>query len=439
MSAVQTWLDDFAGRQQQLPGATLPWLHAMRKRAIDRFAAEGWPSQREEDWRHTSLAPLQQATFNTQVVSASAQQIADQVKALRGEENGHWLVFVDGRYEPSLGQLGSLPAGVRLGTLADALSHEADLVQEVFGNETDGSSVAALNLALTCDGAYLHLARGVALEEPVNIVFVASGDQIAAFPRNLYVAESGAHGNVVEHYVGLDGNVSLTNTVSRMHVAADARLVHTRLQQEAHESFHLAAIDVEQDGKSYFASNSVSLGARIARHDIATRFDGERAENLLNGVYFADGQRHVDHHTLIGHAQPNCVSNELYRGILADRGRGVFRGRILVAPGADGTDAIQRNDSLLLSKLARSDSRPELEIYAEDVRCTHGATVGQLSDESLFYLMARGLDKTHARNVLVYAFVLEGLSRIEPEGVRRRASNAVRALMPGGSMLGELA
>src|SRR5690606_13501901 len=216
-------------------------------------------------------------------------------------------------------------------------------------------------------------------------------------------------------------NISFTNTVSRVQVAADANLSHVRLQQEANQAFHLADVHVEQEGKSYFASHSISLGARIARHDIAIWFDGERAESLLNGVYYANGQRHVDHHTLIGHAQPNCVSNEHYRGILADRGRGVFRGRILVAPGADGTDAIQRNDSLLLSKLARTDSRPELVIYAEDVRCTHGATVGQLSEDSLFYLMARGLDRTHARNVLVYAFVLASLARIEPEPVRRRA------------------
>lgn len=436
MSSVQSWLADFSARHQQLPGVKLPWLAAMRQRAIDRYAAEGWPTTKKEDWRHTSLALLEQTNFNTQPEAVDA---ADMVRALRAGEDGHWLVFVDGRYEPALSEPGSLPAGVRLGTLADALAHEADLVQQAFGSETDGNSTAALNLALATDGAFVYLARGAALEKPVHVVFVASGENAAVFPRNLYVAEAGAHGRVVEHYVGRDGNVSFTNTVSRMQVAADANLSHVRLQQEAQQAFHLADINVEQEAKSYFASHSISLGARLARHDIATRFDGERAESLLNGVYFANGQRHVDHHTLIGHAQPNCVSHEHYRGILADRGRGVFRGRILVSPGADGTDAIQRNDSLLLSKLARTDSRPELEIYAEDVRCTHGATVGQLSEDSLFYLKARGLDETHARNVLIYAFVLEGLARIEAESVRKRASRAIRSLMPGADMLEELA
>ncbi|HZH57386.1 MAG TPA: Fe-S cluster assembly protein SufD [Burkholderiaceae bacterium] len=435
MSSVQSWVNDFAARHTQLPGAKLAWLAAMRQRAIERFATEGWPTTKHEDWRHTSLAPLEQVAFDTQAQPVDVEAI---VRELRGDEPGCWLVFVDGRHAPALGQLGALPSGVRIGTLADALAHEADLVQQAFGSETDGGSPAALNLALASDGAFVHLAPGAVLEEPIHVVFVASGEGAAAFTRNLYVAEAGSQGNVVEHYIGRDGNISFTNTVSRVQVAADARLVHTRLQQEAPEAFHLAAIDVEQAGKSYFASHSISLGARLARHDIATRFDGTRAESLLNGVYYANGQRHVDHHTLIGHAQPNCVSHEHYRGILADRGRGVFRGRILVAPGADGTDAIQRNDSLLLSRLARNDSKPELEIYAEDVRCTHGATVGQLNEDSLFYLMARGLDEEHARNVLIYAFVLEGLARIEPEAVRRRASHAVRALTPGGHLLEEL-
>jgi len=435
MSSVQTWVAEFSARNARLPGSGLPWLAALRQRAIDRYAAEGWPTTKHEDWRHTSLATLEQASFDTQ---AQPVDVAGLLRELRGNEGGHWLVFVDGRHDPALGQLGTLPAGVRVGTLADALEHEADLVQQAYGSETDGGSPAALNLALAADGAFVHLGRGAVLDDPVHVVFVASGERAAAFPRNLYVAEAGAHGNVVEHYVGRDGNATFTNTVSRVQVASDARLIHTRLQQEAPEAFHLAAVDVEQEGKSFFASHSISLGARLARHDIATRFDGARAESLLNGVYYANGQRHVDHHTLIGHAQPDCISNEHYRGILADRGRGVFRGRILVAPGADGTDAIQRNDSLLLSKLARNDSKPELEIYAEDVRCTHGATVGQLNEDSLFYLMARGLDAEHARNVLIYAFVLEGLARIEPEAVRRRASHAVRGLTPGGHVLEEL-
>lgn len=436
MSSVQSWLSDFSARQGSLPGADLPWLAALRRRAIDRFVAEGWPTTRKEDWRHTSLATLEQAAFDT---NAAPRDVAARVRALRCDDTGHWLVFVDGRYMPSLGHLGKVPAGVRLGTLADALALEADLVQQEFGSEADGSSVAALNLALASDGAFVHFARGVALEEPIHVVFVASGDRAAAFPRNLYVAEAGAQCTIVEHYIGDDGNASFTNVVSRVRVDSDARLVHTRLQQEGHDAFHLGRVDVRQAGKSYFASHSISLGARLARHDIVTQFGGQRAETLLNGVYVANGQRHVDHHTTINHAEPNCVSHEHYRGILADRGRGVFRGRIYVAPAADGTDAIQRNDSLLLSKLARSDSRPELEIYAEDVRCTHGATVGQLNEESLFYLMARGLDATHARNMLIYAFVLESLGRIESQPVRKRASGAVRALMPGGEMLEELA
>src|SRR5690606_20376250 len=180
MSSVQSWLADFSARHQQLPGAKLPWLAAMRQRAMDRYAAEGWPTTKKEDWRHTSLALLEQANFNTQPQAVDASDI---VRTLRADEDGHWLVFVDGRYEPALSEPGSLPAGVRLGTLADALAHEADLVQQAFGSETDGNSTAALNLGLASDGAFVYLARGAALEKPVHVVFVASGENVAVFPR----------------------------------------------------------------------------------------------------------------------------------------------------------------------------------------------------------------------------------------------------------------
>jgi len=181
----------------------------------------------------------------------------------------------------------------------------------------------------------------------------------------------------------------------------------------------------------------MSFGARLARHDISTSFAGDHCETLLNGLYYVDGRRHVDHHTLIVHAKPHGVSREFYRGILGDTARGVFGGRILVAPGADKTDAVQRSDSLLLSKLAQADTRPELEIYADDVKCAHGATVGQLDEDRMFYLRSRGLDEVHARNVLTYAFAAQSVDRIEPEALRGKVIAAIRALVPGGAALGE--
>ncbi len=229
---------------------------------------------------------------------------------------------------------------------------------------------------------------------------------------------------------------NFSHASTRLRLARDARITHLKLQQESDQAWHLGDIDATQGQGSIFVSHSMSLGARLARHDIATHFMGSRCETLLNGLYYVDKRRHVDHHTLIGHKKPRCVSHETYRGIMADTSHGVFSGRILVAPGADGTDAIQRNDSLLLSRLAKSDARPELEIYADDVKCAHGATVGQIDADSLFYLRSRGLDEAHARDILIYAFAAASVARIEAEPLRRRVERAVRAMLPGGIATG---
>ncbi|PLC52611.1 Fe-S cluster assembly protein SufD [Pollutimonas nitritireducens] len=435
MSTVQTWVADFAVREQGLTGANVPWLAAMRKNAIQRFAEEGWPTTRHESWRHTSLATLEQQSF-VPTTDAPADDLASQV---RGADSGHWLVFVDGRYAPGLSKVGSLPAGAELRSLSQALVTSPDQVQDAFGTESQGSSATALNVALASDGAFIHLARGVVLEEPVHLLFIAASAQGASFPRNLISAETNSQATIVEHYVGQGSSVTFTNTVTRANLATDARITHIKLQQESEEAFHLGALNVEQAKGSVFNSHSMSFGARLARHDIATTFGGQRCETLLNGLYYVDGRRHVDHHTLIGHAQPHGVSREYYRGILTDKARGVFGGRILVSPGADGTDAVQRSDSLLLSRMAKADARPELEIYADDVKCAHGATVGQIDEDSMFYLRSRGLDEIHARNILTYAFAAQSLERIEIESVRQRVAHAIRSLLPGGASLGVLA
>ncbi len=435
MSTAQTWVAEFAVREQGLTGANVPWLAAMRKNAMQRFAEEGWPTTKQESWRHTSLATLEQQSF----APATEVSAADLVKQVRGAEAGHWLVFVDGRYVAELSDLGSLPAGADVRSLSQALVSSPDQVQDAFGTESQGSSAAALNVALASDGAFIHLARGVVLENPVHLLFIAASEQAASFPRNLITAESNAQATIVEHYVGQGSSTTLTNTVTRANLAADARITHVKLQQENEEAFHLGALNVEQGKGSVFNSHSMSFGARLARHDIVATFGGQRCETLLNGLYYVDGRRHVDHHTLIGHAQPHGVSREYYRGILADKARGVFGGRILVSPGADGTDAVQRSDSLLLSRLAKSDARPELEIYADDVKCAHGATVGQIDENSMFYLQSRGLDEVHARNILTYAFAAQAVERIELEPIRQRVVHAIRSLLPGGASLGVLA
>lgn len=444
MSSVDTWVERYRSEASDRTGAGIAWLDALRERALDRFASSGWPTARQEGWRHTSLAPLEQADFSPGRVRVSAQDVGACVARIRRDEPGHWLVFVDGRYVAGLSDPGNLPASVDLLPLSVALESKGDQVQALLGDETTGQVPAALNLAMAGDGAFIAVPRGVALDDPVHLVFVTTGEQGIAFPRNLISAESGAHLTVIEHYVSAAvdeqtaGAPTLTNAVTHLQVAPDAHVSHLKLQMERHDAFHLASIRARQGQGSVFNSHSMSFGARLARNDIATQFDGPRCETLLNGLYYVNARRHVDHNTLINHAHPHGKSQEYYRGILADTSRGVFGGRILVAPGADGTDAVQRSDSLLLSRLARADAKPELEIYADDVKCAHGATVGQLDENAMFYLRTRGMDETHARNLLTYAFAAEAIARMPVAGLRSQVADYIRGQLPGGDALGEI-
>lgn len=440
MSAIDSWVTDFRTRALQLPGGRLPWLSALRQRAIERFADEGWPTRRRENWHHTSLAFMEQQTLAAATATRDPAVMLAHLRA-DGDVAGHWLVFVGGRHAPALSEIGPLPAGATLTSLADVLERHAEgtatILERAFGSSDDGDSPAALNTALAGDGAYVHVARGVTVEEPIHLVFIAGGADPARHLRNLVIAEAGAHATLVEHY--LDGGetltpaATLTTAVTRIEVGADAHIAHLKLQQEDEQAIHLATIDVRLARGAVFASHSLSFGARLARNDIHSRFDGEGGEVLLNGLYHVDGRRHVDHHTRITHAQPRCSSREYYRGLIDDRARGVFAGRIIVAPHAQRSDAMQRCDNLLLSKLAEADARPELEIYADDVKCAHGATVGRIDDESLFYLRSRGLDMVHARQLLIYAFAAEALARIDLPPLRRRARATLLARLPGAT------
>ncbi|MCQ9616457.1 Fe-S cluster assembly protein SufD [Paenalcaligenes niemegkensis] len=435
MTTLPTWISEFAAQAPKQSSAEASWLKTRRQLALERFATEGWPTNKLEAWHHTSLAAMEQQSYRY----VAPVEVAEQVKAVRNNEAGHWLVFVNGVFDAGSSDIGELPKGVQLGSLAERLNSDADSVQALFGEAQDGASPAALNLALATDGAVVQVASGHTLELPVHLVFISTEAEGASFPRNLIALEAGASATVVEHYLSHGDVPTLTNAVTRANVAQDAKLVHLKLQQENALSTHIADITVEQQKASNFESHSMSFGAKLARNNINTIFHGERCETLFNGLYYVNGRRHVDHNTVINHASPNCVSHEYYRGILSDMARGVFSGRIKVGKGADGTDAVQRSDSLLLSKLARSDARPELEIYADDVKCAHGATVGQLDEESLFYLRTRGLNEADARDILIYAFAAATLERIESEVLRARATAGISALLPGGLALGEQA
>ncbi|HLT27489.1 MAG TPA: Fe-S cluster assembly protein SufD [Zeimonas sp.] len=438
MTAAQSWAEAFRERAPSLAGAGLPWLAETRRRALERFVAEGWPSTRNDAWRHTSLLVLEHEQFSVPEAGAAERGAAGLealVRGLREGDDGHWMVFVDGRYAPALSAPARLPSGAEVLSLAEVLETAPERVEPHFGAPEDGYSPTALNTAFAADGAFVHLKRGVVVEAPIHLVFVAATERAANHVRNLIVAEAGAQGTVVEHHVKVHDEPALSNIVTRVDCADDARVTHLKLQQESERAVHLAHIDARQARGSMFASHSLSFGARLARNDIVTRFDGTGCETLLNGLFHVDGKRHVDHHTRIEHAQPNGTSREFYRGILDEAGRGVFAGRIIVAPHAVRTDAVQRTDNLLLSRQAEADARPELEIYADDVKCAHGATVGRIDETALFYLRSRGIDEERARNLLTWAFAAEALARIGVESLQRRARGALLARLPGGTAL----
>ncbi|MCX5592474.1 Fe-S cluster assembly protein SufD [Alcaligenes endophyticus] len=437
MSTLPSWVNDFVAQAASQPSAArLPWLAAVRERALERFLAESWPTTRIEAWHHTSLAPLTQLSFRP----GGEAVVSEALQALKGTDQGCYLVFVNGHYDAAQSSVPALPAGVQLHAWSQVeLSTQQELLQSHWGEVEQGASTAALNLALAQDGVLIDVARGVQVEPVVHVVFVNT-DSTAAFTRNVVRVQAGAALTLVEHYIALDDEQqNFTSATTNTCIEQDACFTHVKLQQESAQAFHLGNLNTTQERGSVYNSHSLSFGARLVRNDIATVFNGERCETLFNGLYYVDGRRHVDHNTVINHAQPNCISHEYYRGILADRARGVFSGRILVAKGADGTDAIQRSDSLLLSKLARSDARPELEIYADDVKCAHGATVGQLDADSLFYLRARGMSAEDAKNTLIYAFAAQSLERIANEQLRARATAGIASLLPGGLRVGELA
>lgn len=432
MSTLPTWVNTYAQSEEQRYRPQ-PWLNALRQKALERFAEEGWPTNKIEEWRHTSMMRMEQRSYEPVTQDYDQAAVQARLKAIKAiDPNAHWAVFVNGRLQAELSDLeGFNPKGQCLNT-AEALQQEDSPLKDKWGLPEDGFTPQALNLALAHEGLYVQVPRGVHVETALHIVYVHAQDNAATFNRCIFDLEDGAQLRVVEHHISTSTETALNNTVCRAWLGRDAHLFHLRLQQENTETVHLSAFQAFQEQSSHLETHAISLGAGLARSEIETNFNGEHGYALLNGLYFVDGKRHVDHNTVMNHNQPNCHSHEYFRGIMDDRGRGVFTGRIRVAEGADGTDAIQRSDSLLLAKLARADSRPELEIFADDVKCAHGATVGQLDQDSMFYLRSRGLSEAEARDVLIYAFAIQVIQRIQPEHLRMAATDGIQNLLPAG-------
>ena len=408
------------------------WASSLRASAAERFAEIGFPTRRDEDWRVTPIAPIVETVFTRAPGQATEDDVASYTYAgLTGSQ----LVFINGHYAPHLSSLNTLPPGVRVTTLAEALRVNLPGLDTHLGRLASfrAEAFVALNTAALADGALIHIPRNAVVDEPIHLLFIASaeGQATVSHPRTLIIADEHSQATVIESFVGPAGQTYLTNAVTEVVVGDGAVIDHYKVQQESLAAFHVATMQVQLGKGSNFASHSIGFGGSIVRNDANAVLAGEGSECTLNGLYRANGRQLVDNHTSIDHAMPHCDSHEVYKGILDGHARGVFNGKIFVRIDAQKTDAKQTNKTLLLSPDAQINTKPQLEIFADDVRCTHGATIGQLSADALFYLRARGIPEAQARDLLIYAFASDIASRVKVEAVRAyldRALLAERAL-----------
>ena len=406
------------------------WLASARRAGISRFAELGFPTLQDEDWRFTNVAPIARLPFKPLLEASSHGLAAAALERFTfARLKGSRLVFVNGHYAPELSAIAAQQDGIQISSLAAALAGDTALLEKHLTRHarTDDNAFAALNTAFFTDGAFIHVPAGQRVAEPVNLLFISTSKDAGAtsHPRNLIVAEKSSAVTVVESYVSIVDAPSFTNAVTEIVAGENASIEHCKFQDESLEAFHLATVQLRCARRANVIAHSIALGAKLSRNNINTTLAGEGVECVLNGLYLTKGEQLADHHMVVDHAQPHCNSHEYYNGILEDRSKGVFHGRILVRPGAQKTDAKQTNKNLLLSDDATADTKPQLEIYADDVKCTHGATIGQLNDESIFYLRARGLGLETARRMLIHAFAGEIIDRVRNEAVREELDKLV--------------
>ncbi|MEP6617835.1 MAG: Fe-S cluster assembly protein SufD [bacterium] len=404
-------------------GAAAPvWARSLRLSAITRFETLGFPTTHNEDWHFTSVSPILRGAFVPLTHTSGSVTPADLDPFAFSAAGWHTLVFVNGRYHAGLSGGEALPDGVHVMPLAQAYDELPILVEQHLGKiaSFDAHTFTALNTAFINDGAVIHVTQNVELARPIHLLFVS--DTAAARgtsqPRNLIVVDRHAKATVIESYAGVGEHEYFTNAVTEAVIGDGATLTHLKLQRESTQAFHVGTLDVRQGRDSHLFSFSFATGGALSRTNVYTELRGEGCGATLNGLYLGDDTQHIDHQTRIEHVEPNCYSRELYKGILDGASHGVFNGKVFVHPAAQKTDGKQTNNTLLLSERAQIDTKPQLEIFADDVKCTHGATVGRLDETSLFYMKSRGINARTARELLTYAFAADVLETIELDEVR---------------------
>jgi Fe-S cluster assembly protein SufD len=418
---IDAYLDVYSDFQKSALGASVPWLRKLRDEGFARFCETGFPTTHDEDWRFTNVSAIAKTQFHLAMEPHNVSP-AD-LEAWLLPAAACRLVFIDGRFDRELSSLGNLPKGVRVASLADEINTNPAGLEAHLGRylNTQRDAFAALNTAFLADGGFVHIRKSTVLEQPIHLLYVstATDEPLMTHPRNLIVAEEQSQIAVVEDYVSLSkGGVAFCNTATELVAAESAVVSHYMVERENTDAFNISTLRIQQAKSANLATHSVLLGGGLVRNNVHPVLAGEGSECLINGLFVGNGKQHLDNYMLVEHASPHCDSRQFYNGILDGASHGVFHGRIIVHKDAQKTDAKQTNRNLLLSDDAQIDTKPQLEIYADDVKCTHGATIGQIEENALFYLRSRGIDEAGARNLLLLAFANECLDRMREDSVR---------------------
>jgi Fe-S cluster assembly protein SufD len=416
------YLAEFESLEREGALRSPSWLAPLRRRAIDHFAERGFPTTRDEDWRYTNLAALAVTPFRLVAPSPDGDGVSAATLEQLALVGAEWprLVFLDGRYSPKLSTARPLPGDGRAASLAEAMITDGELVERHLARHAgwDGNVFAALSTAFVQDGAFVYLPAEARSEAPIELVFLATMPGVVAHPRTVIVADPHSRLTVVERYVGLTDEAYFTNAVTEIVAGPGAVVDHHVLQEQGPQAFHVATLHAALERDAAFSTCGATFGGRLSRTTLALAFAGEGARGAVNGLYVVGGRQHVDNHVTVDHAVPRCASRQLFKGVLDGTSRAVFNGRVIVRPNAQKTDATQTNKHLLLSDGVEVDSKPQLEIFADDVKCIHGAAEGQLAPDALFYLKSRGIGEETARALLTYGFVREVLERVAVEPLR---------------------
>lgn len=422
---LETYLAEFTEFAKWAAKDSAPWLRDLRERAFARFCEVGFPTTRDEDWRFTNLSPIARTHFKVASNEAIRPSDAD-LLSWQFDGCSARLVFLNGRFAPELSTRNGIPGSVVTTGLRRAIEESPDAVERHLGRYLDiqRDPFCALNTAFLEDGAYVHVPANIVLEQPVHLLFISTSGAtpVMTHPRNLIVVEKEAQVSVVEDYVSFGDEVpTLSNAVTELYAGENASVAHTLIEREHLQTYNISTLRIEQARSANVASHSLLLGGALVRNNVHPVLHGEGGECLINGLFIGNGRQHLDNYMLVEHAAPHCASRQFYNGILDGRSHGVFHGRIIVHKDAQKTDAKQTNRNLLLTDDAQIDTKPQLEIYADDVKCTHGATIGQIEENALFYLRSRGIGETEARQLLLEAFAGECLDRMQSGPARDHA------------------